>query len=120
MVADAEGDNMMNAQQDQALNPQPAPAGQSQDPEAIQAANTLKQLTEAEQQAKIANDARQQAENDAMYAEDARKRGRVAGQIVEAHTSASMEDLVWFVDKTFLDPDNVIQTDGNGAAEKKT
>ena len=47
MAADAEGDSMINAQQDQALNPPPAgqPAGQSQDPEAIQAANKYTEAT---------------------------------------------------------------------------
>ncbi len=48
MAADAEGDSMINTQQDQALNPQPAPAAQSQAPEAIPGSNTLKQLTAEE------------------------------------------------------------------------
>ena len=109
-AADAEGDSMINAQQDQALNPQPT--GAQQDPEAVQAAQTLTQLTEEQQQEKIANDA-----HDAMYEA---QRGRLAGQKAEPHTSASLEDLEWFVDKTFLDPDIVIPNDGNGAAEKKT
>ena len=102
MVADAEGDSMINAQQDQALNPQPT--GAPQDPEAIQAANTLKQLTEAEQQEKISKDARQQAENDAMYEEERRKAGRQQGQTVD-HSSASIDDLKWYVLETGLVPD---------------
>ena len=70
MVADAEGDSMMNAQQDQALKP--PPVGEQKDPEAVQGANTLKQLTEAEQQEKIANDATDGGE-------DGCSEGRVVG-----------------------------------------
>ncbi len=73
MAADAEGDSMSNAQQDQALNAKPP--GAQQDPEAIQAANTLTQLTAEQLQANI--------ENDAMYRS---YRGRLPGQKAKPHT----------------------------------
>ena len=113
-AADAEADSMMNAQQDQAIKPQPV--GEQKDGEIVQDEQSLANMTEAASQAQIAEDARQQVENDGMYIP---QRGRLPGRKVEPQSMAGIDDLLWFVDKTFLDPDNVIQDDGKGAAEKK-
>ena len=100
--ANAEDASMVDDQLNRAMSQKPT--GAQQDPEAIQAANTLTQLTAAEQQEKIANDARQQAENDAMYEEERRKAGRQQGQTVD-HSSASIDDLKWYVLETGLVPE---------------
>ena len=86
-------------------------ANEEKDGELDQDANTLATMTEAERQRQIADDA--------MYAEYERRRGRVAGQTFEPHTSATVDDLQWFVDKTSLDPDNVINSHEFGTAERK-
>jgi hypothetical protein len=68
--ANAEDASMMDGQLNKAMSQKPT--GAPQDPELGQDAHALKQLTEEQQQENMANDA--------MYEEDARKRGRPAGQ----------------------------------------
>ena len=111
--ADGADAQAQSDQLDLAMNPGD-PANEQKDGELDQDAKTVENMAEAERQ-------RQQKRiaDDAMYAEYERRRGRVPGQKVEPHTSATVDDLQWYVDKTSLDPDNNINSHEYGTAERK-
>ena len=87
------------------------PANEEKDGEIVQDANTVENMTEAQRQQK-------QKEDDAMYAEERRKRGRLAGQTVY-HSSALIADLKWFVETTALVPE-IEKFDGMDVSTLKT